>query len=244
MVVADNNPADVYPSRILLFSAGSTSPYQSIGGPKPGLKVPGGVAVDGQGHIYVTNIQGASVMQFMLPTPSPTPKPTPTVSPSPTPTGSPSTSPSPSTTPSPTPTPVNIFPRFSITSKNGVHAPFGVALDPSGNIYIADQGEPNAGCTSKLGPAILVFPPFNKKIPYKKPIREIQGCNTLLNEPTDVKVNSDGVIYVADSQNGSGVIYIFPPNATGNVCPTGANGKTCPTFYKSPGTVTGIGLVP
>jgi hypothetical protein len=117
-----------------------------------------------------------------------------------------------------------------------VITPYGVALDSMGNIYIADQGKRNAGCTSPDGPAILVFPPYKKKIPYTKPIRKIHGCKTQLYAPTDVKVNSDGVIYVADStQSGGGVIYVFP---------VGANGDVAPTYYTSPGAVTGIGLVP
>ena len=239
MVIADSDPIDIYPNRVLLFVAGGTTPYQSIGGPKPGLNVPGGVAIDGQGHIYVTSIQGASVAQFMLPTPSPSPKPTKSPKPTPTPSPSPtpSTTPSPSPTPSPTPTPVNIYPRFTITAKNGVVAPFGVALDSMGNIYIADQGKPKAGCNSADGPAILVFPPYNKKIPYTTPIRRIHGCKTELNAPTDIKVNSDGVTYVADSmQGGQGVILIFAAGADHDAKPISS--------YKSPGTVTGIGLVP
>ncbi|MFZ0681449.1 MAG: hypothetical protein WAM84_01055, partial [Candidatus Cybelea sp.] len=35
MAVSDVDPTDVYPSRILLFTSGAVSPYQSIGGPKP-----------------------------------------------------------------------------------------------------------------------------------------------------------------------------------------------------------------
>jgi hypothetical protein len=118
-----------------------------------------------------------------------------------------------------------------------VITPYGVALDSSGNIYIADQGRVNASCNSGHGPAILVFPPYNKKIPYTKPIRKIHGCATMLHLPTDVKVNSDGVIYVADTTtNGSGIILIFP---------SGANGEPTPSAtYKSPGVVTGIGIVP
>ncbi len=34
MVIADVDSSDVYPSRILLFSAGATAPFQSIGGPQ------------------------------------------------------------------------------------------------------------------------------------------------------------------------------------------------------------------
>jgi hypothetical protein len=124
-----------------------------------------------------------------------------------------------------------------------VITPFSVALDANANIYIVDQGKPNANCKTNpsQGPAILVFPPYNKKIPYTKPIRKIQGCDTLLNAPTDIKVNGDGVIYVADSTpSGSGIVLVFPagtgPSTNHDVPPTAT--------YRSPGAVTGLGLVP
>jgi hypothetical protein len=241
MVIADTDPTAVYPSQILLFTTGSTSPYQSIAGPKPGLKIPGGVAIDAQGHIYVANTQGASVSQFVLPSPTPTPKPTPTPSPTPTPTATPSTSPSPSPTPSPTPTPINIYPRFSITAANEVITPLSVAVDSNANIYIVDRGKPNAKCTSSQAPAILVFPPYNKKIPYTKPIRKVQGCATMLNAPSDIKVNPDGVIYIADStKSGSGIILIFAAGVGG----PGNHDVAPASTYTSPGAVTGLGLVP
>lgn len=239
MVIADVISTDVYPDRILLYSAGANSPYQSIAGPRPNLKLPGGVAIDKSGHVYVANIAGATVSQFVLPTPSPTPKPTPTVSPTPTPTPSPtpSTSPSPSPTPSPTPTPINIYPRFSITAKNDVITPMSVALDASGNIYILDQGHPKASCSASNAPAILVFPPYNKKIPYTKPIRKVQGCKTLLLTPTDIKINKDGLIFVADeTRAGKGIIYVYEAGAAGNQAPM--------SNYTSPGAVTGLGIIP
>ncbi len=241
MVVADNIPTEVYPNQILLFSAGATTSFQSIAGPKTLLKVPGGVTVDKQGHIYVANIAGATVEQFVLPTPTPSPKPTKSPKPTPTPTSTPSGSPSPSPTPSPTPTPFNIYPRFAITAKNGVVTPYSVAVDTDGFIYILDQGRPKQKCGSSNGPAILVFPPYNKKIPFTKPVRTIRGCNTKLNAPTDIKVNPDGLIYVADTTTtGAGIIYIFAAGAG-----SGSQHDIAPqSNYTSPGAVTGIGLVP
>jgi hypothetical protein len=86
----------------------------------------------------------------------------------------------------------------------------------------------------------LVFPPFNPKKPYTKPIRTIQGCNTKLNAPTDVKVDSAGLTYVADSTTtGAGIIYIYAAGAGGP-----GNHNVTPTNYSSPGTVTGLGIVP
>ncbi len=241
MVIADNDPAITFPNRVLLYRAGTVSPYQSLAGPRTRLKLPGGVALDASSALYVTNIQGQTVESFILPTPSPTPKPTPTPSATPSPTPTPSTSPSPTPTPTPTPTPVNIFPRFTITAASGIITPVGIALDPSGNIYIADQGQPKAGCHSHAGPSILVFPAYHKGLQYKKPIRKIQGCSTRLVAPTDIKVNSAGVMYVADeTQGGAGIILIF---AAGD----GARGheNVAPmSTYSSPGAVTGLGIVP
>ncbi|MGA8533820.1 MAG: hypothetical protein WB615_06910 [Candidatus Tumulicola sp.] len=229
MIIADVIPTAKYPSELLLFTEGSTTPYQELAGPKPSLNVPGGVALDSENRIYVTNVQGASVDQFILPTPSPTPSgsPSPTPSPTPTPTGSPSSSP----TPSPTPTPVNIRPSFTIAGPNtGVVTPTGVDVDTNGNIYIADQGQLGVNHSA----AILVFAkPKTKGLINRPPTRKIQGDLTQLTTPTDVKVNSTlGLLYVADSKT----VLVFPIDAHGNVKPLAT--------YMSPGALTGLGIVP
>ena len=61
----------------------------------------------------------------------------------------------------------------------------------------------------------------------------------MLNQPTDIKLNSAGVTYVADSTPaGKGVILIFPAGAE-------REHRNVPsTYYTSPGAVTGIGIIP
>jgi hypothetical protein len=245
MVIASVIPTEKYPSQLLLFTEGSTTPYQSIAGPKPNLSVPGGVAIDRRDNIYVANAQGASVDQFMLPTPSPTPKPTPTPTSTPSPTPSPSVSPSPTPTPSPTPSPINILPIFSLTGGNThIMRPTSVAVDSSANVYISDLGAAGATCkTTGKQPAVLIFlHPSRKGLLNVPPTRIIAGCATNLKAPTDVKIGSNGLIYVADTSQTGNVVWIFAATAGGR---TPASENTPPMgYYTSPGAVTGIGIVP
>jgi hypothetical protein len=251
MVIAASIPTSSLPNQLQLFLLGSSSSYDQIAGANTKLNVPSGVAIDSKDHIYVTNLQGVvggSVEKFILPTPSPTPKGSPTASPSPSPTPKPTptntASASPSPSPSPTASPLNLKPNFIITGPNtDVVTPTGIAVDSSFNVYVSDQG--NIALGKK--PAILVFHPTTHGIINIAPIRRICGPKTNLNAPTDVKINTAGQIYVADStKSGSGILYVFaaagavkggaPCSGSQNVAPT--------TTYTSPGAVTGIGLVP
>lgn len=237
MVVADVIPTNSLPNQLLLYIVGSQAPYNEIAGANTQLNVPGGVAIDANNNIYVANLQGKSVSKFVLPTPSPTPSgsPTPTPTPSPTPKPTPTGSASPSPTPSPSATPLNLTPTFTIQgSKTGVTLPTSVTVDGKNAIYISDQGNPLGG----VRPAILIFAPQSKRgVVDTAPIRKIVGAATLLNAPTDVKVDASGNIYVADStKSGAGVIYEYAATANGNIAPM--------QTFTSPGAVTGIGLVP
>lgn len=119
--------------------------------------------------------------------------------------------------------------------------PTSVALDTAGNLYISDQGAAHSGCKSSNGPAVLIFAHPKVKgvgnIISTAPTHIITGCATELNAPTDIKVDSQGLIYVADTtKTGNGIIYIFAAGVYNNVKPMG--------FYTSGGNVSGLSVVP
>jgi len=224
----------VLPSQIQLYNlgvSGGSTPYLVLTGNATGLSVPSGVAIDKNDGIWVTNLQGASVEKFVVPTPSPTPSgspsPTPTASPTPTPTPVPTATPiGPTPTPSPTPVPAifsNLAPTTTIAGANTLLVtPTGIWIDANGVIYVSDSGRK----------AVLVFAAAaNGNV---APVSQISGALTGFVTPSDVKVDTTGKIYVADS--GAGKIFVFAAGASGNVAPV--------TTYLGSGTLVGIGLAP
>ena len=234
IVVAVTDPAQpaAFNSGLQFYVGSVLSPaYLTLSGPATGLNVPGGLAVDKNNKIYAANIQGNSVTEYALPSPSPTASPTATPSPTPSPTATPTgATATPSPTPVPTATPYNIAPTTTIS---GLGIPTGVAVDSNLNIYVSDQ---NSSVCAPSCPAILMFAPGASGAATPK--LHISGTNTLLTAPTDVKVDQNGYIYVADEAAGTGVIYVYAPIAT-------ANGNVAPiATLKSPGAVVGLGLTP
>jgi hypothetical protein len=230
VAVTDPSQPTSFNSGIALYEGPllSSGQFARIAGPATGLNVPSGIAVDAKNNVYVANLQGASVEVFAIPTATPSPSPTasPTVTPSPTatPTGA---TPTPATTA--TPTPLNLAPIATISGgATGLNEPTGLGLDTNGNIYVTDQKATTCSC-----PAVLIFAAGSSGAVAPK---VISGTKTGLLAPTDVKVDSSGNIFVADELNGTGVIYEFAPNSSGNVAPTAIIG--------SPGSVIGLGLLP
>jgi hypothetical protein len=233
VAVVDPTQLPGYTSGLQLYSgAALTAPYAYIAGPSTGLDVPSGEAVDSKQNLYVSNLQGASVDVFALaPLASASPSPTSSASP----TASPTSSPTPvGATPSPVPTstPLDLAPIATVAgTATTLGQPTGLALDASDNIYVSDQASTICG---KPCPAILVFAAGSTG--SVAPTRSIAGSNTLLAAPTDVKVDSSGNLWVADSAAGAGVIYEFASGASGNVAPTAT--------LKSPGALIGLALAP
>jgi sugar lactone lactonase YvrE len=130
---------------------------------------------------------------------------------------------------------MNIAPIATIAgSASHIGQPTGIALDAHGNIYVADQA--STACAPALAhcPAILKFAAGASGAATPT---IIAGAATKLFAPTDVKVDSNGLIYVADSTSaGASVIYIYAATASGNVAPTAT--------FTSPGTAIGLGLSP
>lgn len=225
LVVANVNPNSSAPNQVLVYGLaafGALAPTV-IAGSATQLNSPTGVGFDSADRIYVANRGSGSVTVYAMPSPTPAPSTSP--SPSPSPSATPTSSGSPSPTPSPTATPIPGINAAPIQTITGLGAPTGLSLDAKGNIYVAD---PDNG-----QPSVYVFPPGATSAAAAT--LHIIGSNTQLVFPTDVKTDSAGNIYVADS--GANKIFIFAPNATGNVAPT----TTVPFAV---GTLIGLTLSP
>ncbi len=174
-----------------------------------------GVGVDSSKHIYVANSGSAAITVYAIPSPTVAPSTTPSPTPSPSPSVSPSTSPS----PTPTPFSNNIAPITTIAGTNTqLASPLGIGFDAAGNLYVADAG------SSTVAPKILIFnAPFGAGLQNVAPSHVIISQNPAFVNPTDVKIDSMGDVYVVDAgagPNANSKLFIFIAGSQGVVTPT------------------------
>ena len=128
----------------------------------------------------------------------------------------------------------NVLPFAQIAGVgSGIGYPRGVALDSTSNIYVA-----NVGAGPSFVSSVLVFPAGSNG--QVAPGAVLTGALTGLNFPTGIKVDSKGLIYVANT--GNGTITIYPAQSIGNAAPTttiGGPNTEPPTGMQAP---TGLAL--
>jgi len=168
-------------------ASGAPNPVAMITGSNTGLDYPTGVALDSSGNLYVANA-GSSLGNTD------------------------------SITVFPPNSNGNVTPTAVITGANtGLNLPLGLALDSSGNIYVANEGSQNGGADS-----ITVYPPNSNG--NVTPTATITGGNTGLSTPVGIALDSSANIYVAEEDyNGGdpdGSFEVFAAGSNGNVAPT------------------------
>jgi len=170
---------------VTIYTEGShanAAPIAIIGGSNTGLQSPVGIALDSSRNIYVAD-QGppsGAPSVFVYP-----------------PLGSSTGT-------------LNEFPTATINgTATGMDFPQGIALDSSGNIYVADFGDPEH---IPVTPAnVFVYPPLGSSTGTldEAPTATITGTTTDLNNPTGIALDSSRNIYVTDSAADS--VFVYPP---------------------------------
>ena len=195
-----DSSANIY---VVDFSAGSVLVYPALGssngplnehptatiaGSNTGLLNPIGIALDSTGNIYVTDELAASVSIY------------PPLASLPSQPGYP-----------------NLTPTATIGGRNtGLLSPYGIALDSSAKIYVADSSASTVYVYSALGSG---SGPLNEL-----PIDTISGSNTDLFSPVGIALDSSSTIYVADNLVNS--VFVYPAGSNGNIAPSAASIST------------------
>jgi len=169
---------------------GNVSPAATIAGADTGLDEPNSLALDPGGNLYVSNGYGG-----------PTGGGTVTVYPA----GSSG----------------DAVPTATVTSNlTGLDSASGIAVDSTGNIYVANESGGGSVTTYSAG-----------SYATSPPIATIAGDNTGLYYPFGVAVDSSGNIFVLNSDN---AITVYPVGSAGDVTPNAtinidSSGKNSPT---------------
>ncbi|MGH7813491.1 MAG: SBBP repeat-containing protein, partial [Candidatus Binataceae bacterium] len=164
---------------------GTVAPIATISGSATCLRNPIGIAVDSSGNIYVANYQPLDPGTL---DPCKFPFASITVY---------SAGASGNATPA----------RKIYGSATKLDDPQGIAVDSSGNIYVAICGN---GCGGSTSPAIAVF--TSSQSPTAAPTKTLTGANTGLTAPAGIVLDSGGNVWVADNLAGpasDGAVFKF-----------------------------------
>ncbi|MGB8413846.1 MAG: choice-of-anchor D domain-containing protein [Candidatus Binatus sp.] len=223
--VADDGPGASGLGSVFVYPAGSkanAAPTATISGTNTGLSYPQGIAVDSNSNIYVADEGAVSVFVYSAGSKGNV-APTTTISGSNTELDTPegivvdsslniyvaddgdgSCDGTESVYVYPVGSNGNAGPSATISGGNtGLCYPYGIALDSSGNIYVADEG----------AASVFVYPPLaslpsQPNYPNVTPIATISGNQTGLSGPYGIALDSSGNIYVSDySANG---VFTYP----------------------------------
>ena len=103
---------------------------------------------------------------------------------------------------------LNETPLATITgSSTELNHPYGIAVDASGKIYVANQ--------QAAAKSVTVYAANPSGTVNETPVASIAGSNTGLVNPAGLAIDASGKIYVADY--GSDSVFIFAANPTGTV---------------------------
>jgi sugar lactone lactonase YvrE len=240
--VADSSAAKVFVYPSLGSSTGllNEAPTITIGGSNTGLNSPNGIGLDSTGDIYVVNVSSVFVYPALgSSTGLLNEAPTTTISTTMTtglsfPQGIALDSSgniyvtecpncytggrgSPGVYVYPAGSNANIAPSTIITgSSTDLESPQGIALDSSGNIYVADSGDGACDGTA----SVYVYPAGSNA--NAAPSTTINGLKTSLCVPIGITLDSSRNIYVADAgfpNSNAPSVYIYPAGSTGNTAP-------------------------
>ena len=194
--VADNEAKSVFVYAALGSSTGTLddAPLATIGGSSTGLSFPNGIALDSSDQIYVADILASKVFVY------------PALGGSGWVAGPPAT--------------YSVAPTATISGHNtGLRNPYGIALDSSANIYVADAGAVSVFVYPALGGSGWVAgPPATYSV---APTDTISGPLTELGDPLFVAIQPAVAPTPTPSATATGATPTATATATQTATPTG-----------------------
>jgi hypothetical protein len=106
-------------------------------------------------------------------------------------------------------------------AKTGMSLPTALALDPAGDLFVANASLPSArpklDANGELSQKIMVFAPGAGG--NEAPERVLAGADTGITDPLNIGLGADGNLYVANQTQDGYDVLVFAQSASGNVAP-------------------------